>query len=79
MISVERTAGKLDVVLLHLPHSKRSVVERLIEKYKPKRNVYCAIEMKNVPTDETPVFQHARRFAYTEQKVVGKHVEEWLD
>jgi len=60
-------ADKLDVELSHMPHSKRSVVERMIEEFKPKRN--SPVEMKIVLTDETPVFQHARCIAYTDQKV----------
>ncbi|XP_070075626.1 uncharacterized protein [Drosophila takahashii] len=79
MIASEQTGSKLDVELSHLPYLQQSVVKRMIEDYKPKRNVHCPVEMKILLTDESPVFQHARRIAYTEQKVVDDQIQEWLE
>jgi len=56
-----------------------SEVESLIESYKPKRNLTSPVEMKILLTDELPVFQHPRRLAYCDQKIVDDQVLEWLE
>jgi len=79
MITLEQTETKKDIELSHLPHSQRGIVKRMIDEYKPKRNIHCPVEMKIILTDESPVFQHPRRIPYTEQKVVDAQVQEWLE
>jgi len=44
-----------------------------------KRNNYCPVDMNILLTGELAEFQYARRIAYTDQKIVDKEVEEWLD
>jgi len=44
-----------------------------------KRNNYCPVDMNILLTGELAEFQYARRIAYTDQKILDKEVEEWLD
>jgi len=44
----------------------------MIEDYKPKRAISGPVEIQIVITDETPVFQYARRIPYTEEMVVDE-------
>lgn len=56
----------------------RSEVRRLIDEYKPAQKVDTKITTKIILTDETPVYERARRLAPLERKVLGKQIEEWL-
>ncbi|XP_041564617.1 uncharacterized protein LOC121467300 [Drosophila elegans] len=79
MMTMEQAESKLEVDILHLPHSQRGVVKRMIDEYKPIRNVHCPVEMKILLSDDLPVFQHPRRIAFSEQKVVDEQVQKWLE
>jgi len=70
MISTKDSKTVSEVDLEHLSQEVASEVESLIETYKPKRNLTSPVEMKILLTDELPVFQHPRRLAYCDQKIV---------
>jgi len=63
----------------HLSQEIASEVESLIESYNPKRNLTSPVEMKILLTDDLPVFQHPRRLAYCDQKIVDEQVQEWIE
>lgn len=68
-----------EIVLTHLSQEQASKVKTMINNYHPRRNVESTVRMKLLLTDELPVFQHPRRLAYCEQKIVDDQVNEWLE
>jgi len=79
MISTKdfKTASAVD--LERLSQEVASEVESVIDNYNPERNLTSPVEMKILLTDELPVYQHPRRLAYCDQKIVDDQVPDWLE
>lgn len=76
-VGAERETSNVD--LSHIQDDMhRQVVQRLVEKYKPKRTREFNIKIKLILKDDEPIYQKARRLSAAERSKVNAQINEWL-
>lgn len=53
-------------------------VEQLVNTYKPSKTKESPVELKIVLSDETPIYQRARRLPPKHKEIVKNQIAEWL-
>lgn len=72
--------NKTEVDLLHIPSAEhRSVVEKLILSYEPKKMEDSPVIIKFLLKDNEPIYQRRRRLSPFHRQEVNSHIEKWLN
>ncbi|GFU44789.1 hypothetical protein TNCV_3150831 [Trichonephila clavipes] len=71
---------KDEIVVQHVtnPRIRRDLFE-LISNYEPKKTETTNVSVRIVLKDDIPVYQSARRLAFSKNQDVNKQIDEWLE
>ncbi|GFY78408.1 transposon Ty3-G Gag-Pol polyprotein [Trichonephila inaurata madagascariensis] len=61
------------------PQRIRRELFELISNYEPKKTETTNVSMRIILKDDIPVYQSARRLAFSENQDVNKQIDEWLE
>lgn len=63
----------------HIANAKiRNEVQHMIHSYKPQKVKESPIKLKLILTNETPIYQHARRLPIKQKEILEQQVKDWL-
>ncbi|GFS68249.1 transposon Ty3-G Gag-Pol polyprotein [Trichonephila clavipes] len=68
-----------EIVVQHFTNPRiQGELFELISNYEPKKTETTNVSMRIVLKDDIPVYQSARRLAFSEIQGVNKQIDEWL-